>query len=79
MAALTSFYDWLVKQKGQRTSLGQFAREITRDPGFPRDVANLEALLEYVKAAPNSSAQNVAVARASYKAYERAHAPAIRH
>ncbi len=74
MAALVSFYDWLGKQKSLRTSLGQFAREMTRDPAFPRDVASLEAVLDYVRASANGSVQSVAVARASYRAYERSQA-----
>lgn len=78
MAALISFYDWLAKQKSLRTALGQFAREVTRDPGFPREVASLDSLIEYVRASSNGSAQNVAVARSTYRAYERAHAPAPR-
>lgn len=71
MAALINFYDWLTKQKKLRTSLGGFAREVTRDPAFPRDVASLDALLDYVRAAPKSSPQTVAVARSAYRAYER--------
>jgi uncharacterized protein YozE (UPF0346 family) len=77
--ALISFYDWLVKQKNLRTALGQFARDATRDPAFPREVASLDAVLEYARAVPNSTPQNIAVARSSYRAYERAHgAPAAR-
>jgi uncharacterized protein YozE (UPF0346 family) len=78
MAALTSFYDWLIKQKNLRTSLGGFARESTRDSAFPRDVASLDALLEYLQATPGRSPQAIAVARAAYRTYERTHAPAIR-
>lgn len=74
MAALISFYDWLGKQKSLRTSLGQFAREMTRDPAFPRDVASLDALLDYVRASANGSVQSVAVARSSYRTYERSQA-----
>jgi uncharacterized protein YozE (UPF0346 family) len=71
MAALISFYEWLEKQKSLRTSLGGFAREMTRDRGFPRDIAGLDALLEYVRASPNNSAQTLAVARSAYRTYER--------
>ena len=84
MAALDSFYDWLAKQKKLRTPLGDFARVVARDPGFPRDVATLDALLEYFKASeyfkalPGGSAQTIAVGRLAYKAYERAHGAAPR-
>jgi uncharacterized protein YozE (UPF0346 family) len=78
MAALTSFYDWLTKQKKLRTSLGEFAREATRDPAFPKDVASLDGLLAYWQATPSRSPQSIAVARSAYKTYERAHAPALR-
>lgn len=78
MAALTSFYDWLTKQKNLRTSLGGFAREATRDPAFPKDVASLDALLEYLQSTPNRSPQTIAVARTAYRTYERSHAPALR-
>lgn len=70
MAAKT-FYDWLVKQKNQRTPLGEFAREATRDPAFPRDIASLDAVLEFVRASPKSSAQALATARTAYRAYAR--------
>ncbi len=73
MAALISFYDWLAKQKKLRTPLGDFARVVARDPGFPRDMASLEALVEYFKALPGGSAQTIAVGRLAYRAYERAH------
>jgi hypothetical protein len=78
MAALIPFFDWLAKQKNQRTSLGSFARDAARDPGFPRDMTTLEALLDYVRASPGASPQNVAVARSAYRAYERAHSAAPR-
>lgn len=69
--AATTFYDWLVKQKNQRTALGDFAREVTRDPAFPRDVATLDAVLDFVRASPNSSAQALAIARTAYRTYAR--------
>jgi uncharacterized protein YozE (UPF0346 family) len=70
--APNSFYDWLVKQKNQRTPLGEFAREVTRDPAFPRDVAiTLDAVLDFIRASPNSSAQTLAIARTAYRAYAR--------
>jgi uncharacterized protein YozE (UPF0346 family) len=82
MAALISFYDWLAKQKKLRTPLGEFARVVARDPGFPRDVASLDALVEYFraseyfKALPGGSAQIIAVGRLAYRSYERAHGAA---
>jgi hypothetical protein len=42
-------YGTLTKQESQRTSLGGFAREVTRDAAFPRDAA-LAAALEYIRA-----------------------------
>jgi uncharacterized protein YozE (UPF0346 family) len=78
MAALIPFYEWLAKQKNLRTSLGAFARDAARDPGFPREATSLEALLEYLRASPNGSAQTLAVARSAYRAYERAHSAAPR-
>jgi uncharacterized protein YozE (UPF0346 family) len=71
MAALISFYEWLEKQKPLRTSLGGFAREVTRDRAFPRDIASVDALLEYMRASPNNSAQTLAVARSAYRTYEK--------
>lgn len=73
MAAL-SFYDWLAKQKNLRTSVGAVAREIGRDAAFPRDIVSWEAVLEHLRAAPNVSAQTLAVARTAFRAYERSQA-----
>jgi uncharacterized protein YozE (UPF0346 family) len=75
MATLVSFFEWLGKQKGLRTPLGEFARTATRDAAFPKDVASVEALLEYVRGMAKSSAQTVAVARTAYRDYERSVAP----
>ena len=73
--AMTSFYDWLAKQKRLRTPLGDLARAAARDQGFPRDVASLEALLDYVRASSKGSAQAVVIARSAYQAYERSERP----
>jgi uncharacterized protein YozE (UPF0346 family) len=71
--ASKSFYDWLVKQKNQRTPLGEFAREVTRDPAFPKDVAlSLEALVEFIQASPHASPRSLAIARTAYRTYSRA-------
>ena len=78
MAALLSFFEWLEKQKSQRTPIGEFARSASRDAKFPRDLASLDALLEYVRSAEKSSAESVAVARTAYRAYERSVKPASR-
>jgi uncharacterized protein YozE (UPF0346 family) len=71
MGAFTSFYDWLVKKKNLRNSLGELAREVARDEAFPRDVASLDVLLEYMRVSSKSSAESVARARAAYRAYQR--------
>ncbi len=78
MAELIGFYDWLVKQAPLRTALGGLARDAARDTAFPREVASLEALLEYVRSSPKGSAQAVAVARTAYRAYERGQKPPSR-
>lgn len=76
MAAMISFYEWLTKQKLLRTPLGEWAREAVRDKSFPREVAALDALLEYVRTSPKGSAQAVAIARTAYQAYARSQRPA---
>lgn len=75
MAAITSFHDWLAKQRSCRTSLGEFAREATKDKDFPREGVSLEALLGYVRSSPYGSAQTIAIARSAYRAYERSFRP----
>jgi uncharacterized protein YozE (UPF0346 family) len=75
MAALISFHDWLAKQKSCRTSLGEFAREATKDKGFPRESVSLEAMLDYVRSSTYGSAQTIAIARSAYRAYERSFRP----
>jgi len=70
--AAKSFYDWLVEQKNQRTPLGEFAREMTRDPAFPKDIpTTLEAVLEFIRASPSASARALAIARTAYRSYAR--------
>jgi len=76
MAALISFYAWLDKQKLLRTPLGNWAKQVVRDAAFPRDVPNLEALLEYVKVSEKGSGQAIAIARLAYRSYERSQRPA---
>jgi len=78
MPTLLSFFEWLAKQKGLRTPVGDFARATGRDASFPREVASLEAVLTYVRGTPNGSAESVAIARAAYRAYERGVKPPSR-
>jgi uncharacterized protein YozE (UPF0346 family) len=70
--ASKNFHDWLVEQKNQRSPLGEFAREMTRDPAFPKDIpTSLEAVLEFIKASPNASPRALAIARSAYRTYSR--------
>lgn len=70
--ASKNFYDWLIKQKNQRTPLGDFAREVTRDPAFPKDVpTTLDSVLDFIRASPNASPQALAIARTAYRSYAR--------
>jgi uncharacterized protein YozE (UPF0346 family) len=78
MAASPSFYEWLTKQAGLRSPLGGLARDAARDGAFPKDVASLEALIEYVRTSSKGSAQAVAVARSAFRAFARSQAPAPR-
>jgi uncharacterized protein YozE (UPF0346 family) len=71
MAAMKSFYDWLAKQKRLRTPVGDLARSAARDKDFPRDIASLDALLEYVKTSSKGNPQAVTVARSAYQTWER--------
>lgn len=78
MATLVSFFEWLGKQKSLRTPVGDFARTAARDASFPREVASLDALLDYVRGTAKGSAETVAIARTAYRAYERSAKPASR-
>ena len=70
--ASKNFYDWLIEQKNQRSPLGEFAREVTRDPAFPKDIpTSLDAVLEFVRASPKASPQALAIARTAYRTYAR--------
>jgi hypothetical protein len=75
MPAMISFCDWLAKHNRLRTPLGDLARQSAKDPGFPRDVASLDALLEHVRSTSKGSAQAVSIARSAYQAYERSLRP----
>ena len=78
MAAQVGFYEWLMKQKGQRTPVGELARAASRDAEFPKDMATLEQILDHYRKSAKASAESIAVARSAYKAYERSVAPAPR-
>ena len=70
--ASKSFYDWLVEQKNQRSPLGEFAREMTRDPAFPKEVpTTLDAVLDFIRASPKASDRALAIARTAYRTYAR--------
>ena len=70
--ASQNFYEWLVKQKNQRTPIGQFAREATSNPAFPKDVpTTLESVLDFIRASPDPSPQALAIARTAFRTYAR--------
>lgn len=77
MAAQVGFYEWLTKQKGQRTPVGELARAAARDAEFPKELATLEQVLDHYRQS-EASAESIAVARSAYRAYERSIAPASR-
>jgi uncharacterized protein YozE (UPF0346 family) len=67
-----NFHDWLLEQKNQRSAVGQFAREMTRDPAFPKDVpTTLDAVIDFIRASPKASPQAIAIARTAYRMYAR--------
>jgi uncharacterized protein YozE (UPF0346 family) len=72
MSKFVTFYEWLDKQKGRKSPLGDLAAEALRDESFPKDVASADALVTYLKAkkAPGIA---VATARIAWQTYARAH------
>lgn len=76
MATVVGFYEWLMKQKGQRNAVGELARAAARDAEFPKE-ANFEQILSHY-VAKKASAQTLAVARSAFRAYERSVGPAPR-
>lgn len=74
MSKFTSFYEWLEKQKSQKSPLGSLANEATRDEAFPKDVASLDALLAYMKSKKLSGLQ-LATAKLAWKTYSRGEGP----
>jgi uncharacterized protein YozE (UPF0346 family) len=74
MSKFTTFYEWLEKQKGKKSPLGNLANDAARDQAFPKDVASLEALLTYLKANKRSGLQ-IATAKLAWQTYARGEAP----
>jgi uncharacterized protein YozE (UPF0346 family) len=74
MSKFTTFYEWLAKQKGQKSPLGNLANDATRDEAFPKDVASLDALLAYLKT-KNVSGLKIATARIAWQSYTRGQGP----
>jgi uncharacterized protein YozE (UPF0346 family) len=74
MSKFVTFYEWLDKQKGRKSPLGDLAAEALRDESFPKDVSSAEALVTYLKTkkAPGIA---VATARIAWQTYARAHGP----
>jgi uncharacterized protein YozE (UPF0346 family) len=74
MSKFTTFYEWLEKQKGKKSPLGSLANDAVRDEKFPKDVANLDALLAYLKT-KKSSGLALATARIAWQTYARGEGP----
>lgn len=74
MSKFTTFYEWLEKQKGKKSPLGDLAGIASRDEAFPKDVASLDVLLAYMKE-KKLSALHVATAKLAWKTYARGAAP----
>jgi uncharacterized protein YozE (UPF0346 family) len=74
MSKFTTFYEWLEKQKGKKSPLGDLASDAARDEAFPKDVASLDALLAYAKA-KKFSGLKIATARIAWQSYTRGQGP----
>ena len=74
MNKFTTFYEWLEKQKGKKSPLGNLANDAVRDEKFPKDVASLDALLAYIKK-KKSSGLAIATARIAWQTYARGQGP----
>jgi uncharacterized protein YozE (UPF0346 family) len=74
MSKFVTFYEWLEKQKGRKSPLGDLAAEALRDESFPKEITSADALVAYLKAkkAPGIA---VATARIAWQTYARAHGP----
>ena len=75
MSKFNTFYEWLEKQKGRKSPLGDLATDALRDEGFPKDVASLDALLTYLKGQKKAGLA-IATARIAWQTYARAYAGA---
>lgn len=74
MSKFTTFYEWLDKQKSQKSTLGSLASDVVRDASFPKDVASLDALLAYLKSKKTSGLQ-LATAKLAWQTYSRGSGP----
>jgi uncharacterized protein YozE (UPF0346 family) len=74
MSKFTTFYEWLEKQKGKKSPLGNLASDAARDEAFPKDVASLDVLLAYLKTKKLSGLQ-IATAKIAWQSYTRGQAP----
>ena len=70
MSKFTTFYDWLAKQKNRHAPLGDLAGDALRDANFPKDVANEDALLTYLREKQATGA-TLAAARLAWRTYAR--------
>lgn len=70
MSKFNTFYEWLAKQKNQSSPLGKLATDALRDVTFPKDVANLDDLLAYLKS-KQAPGVKVATARVAWQTYAR--------
>ena len=74
MSKFTTFYEWLEKQKSQKSPLGNLAKDAARDEAFPKDVASLDALLAYLKT-KKVSGLAIATAKIAWQSYTRGAGP----
>jgi uncharacterized protein YozE (UPF0346 family) len=70
MSKFITFYEWLEEEKNRKSPLGRLAADSVRDPSFPKDVANLDALITHLKAKQATGA-TLATARLAWQAYSR--------
>jgi uncharacterized protein YozE (UPF0346 family) len=70
MNKFSTFYEWLEKQKGRKSPLGDLASDALRDEGFPKDISSLDALLSYMKG-KKAPGMTLATARIAWQTYAR--------
>jgi uncharacterized protein YozE (UPF0346 family) len=70
MSKFNTFYEWLAKQKSQKSPLGNLAGGCLRDPSFPKDVASVDALLTYLRT-KEAPGVELATARLAWQTYAR--------